>query len=114
MRRDTDRGCIFGVALHGPAELALLVSVDADGVLWCFGEDTRKRLVADCLSRPWRVYASIGHLVYALQLCLCFGVSPQLLARVAARALEPSYDGGPVLVQPCGGCGDGRKRGHQP
>lgn len=79
------RGCIFGVALHGPREAALLVSVDADGVLWCFGEGTRARLVSDCLSRPWRVYASVGHLVYALHAGLCFGVTAGLVARTPAR-----------------------------
>lgn len=86
------RGCIFGVALHGPRDAALLLSVDGDGVLWCFGEDSRPRLVAACLSRPWRVYASVGQLVYALNAGLCFGVTPQLLTRIPARplpALEP-------------------------
>lgn len=82
------RGCIFGVALQGPRESALLLSVDADGVLWCFGEDSRPRLVSACLSRPWRVYASVGQLVYALNAGLCFGVTPQLLTRVPARVFD--------------------------
>lgn len=82
------RGCIFGVALHGPRELALLLSVDADGVLWSLGEDSRARLVSACLSRPWRVYASVGHLVEALRAGLCFGVTPVLLARTPGRPVD--------------------------
>lgn len=76
------RGCIFGVALHGPRDAAVLLSVDADGVLWCFGEGTRARLVADCLSRSWRVYASVGQLVRALDAGLCFGVTRLFVLRV--------------------------------
>lgn len=83
------RGCIFGVALHGPRELAELVSVDADGVLWCFGDDSRPRLVSACLARPWRVYASVGLLVEALDVGLCFGVTPELLRRIPARLFDP-------------------------
>lgn len=82
------RGCIFGVALVGPRDLAQLVGVDLDGALWSFGEDTRPRLVSACLSRPWRVYASVGRLVYALNAGLCFGVSPLLLARTPGRLLQ--------------------------
>lgn len=84
------RGCMFGVALHGPRDAALLLSVDADGVLWCFGEDTRPRLVSACLSRPWRVYASVGQLVYALNAGLCFGVTPSLLSRLPGRVFDPA------------------------
>ena len=83
------RGCIFGVALLGPRDAALLVSVDAEGVLWVFGEDTRARLVSLCLARPWRVYASLSQLVQALQAGLCFGVTPPLLARTPGRVFDP-------------------------
>lgn len=90
------RGLIFGVALLGPRGAASLVSVDADGVIWCFGEGTRPRLVADCLNRGWLVHASLGRLVYALEAGLCFGVTPTLLARIPARELVsvlPGEDG---------------------
>lgn len=79
MLRRTDRGCIFGVALLGPREGALLVSVDCDGVLFVFDEGTRAQLVRRCLERRWRVYASLGLLVEALLAGLCFGVTPRLL-----------------------------------
>lgn len=83
------RGCILGVALVGPRELAQLVSVDADGALWCFAEDSRPRLVRTCLDRGWLVCADLRTLVYSLRAGLCFGLTPQHLARVPALPFHP-------------------------
>lgn len=85
------RGCVFGVALLGPRELARLVSVDADGVLWVFDEGTRPQLVRRCLERRWLVHASLGRLLLGLERGLCFGVTPLLVARIPAVELA-SFD----------------------
>lgn len=87
------RGCIFGVALVGPRELAQLVSVDVDGSLWSFGEDSRARLVRLCLDRGWLVCPNLRTLVYSLRGGLCFGVTPHHLARVPARPFDPLWCG---------------------
>lgn len=79
------RGCIFGVALVGPRDLAQLVGVDVDGALWSFAEDSRPRLVRLCLERGWLVCPDLATLCYSLRVGLCFGVTPHHLARVPAR-----------------------------
>lgn len=73
------RGCIFGVALFDFEAGCYLVSVSCDGELMVFDVGTRRELVRRCLERGWRVYASLGLLVEALEAGLCFGVSPRLL-----------------------------------
>ena len=93
MSPPTDRGCVFGVALVGPAAPCDLVSVDVDGVLWLLDRGSRAQLVRRCLDRQWRVYASLGQLVDALHRGLCFGLSPRMLRDVSAVPWDPSPPG---------------------
>lgn len=90
------RGCIFGVALLDADGTCYLVAPSCDGVLMVFDVGIRRQLVRRCLDRGWRVYASLGQLVFALHAGLCFGASDLLISEIHCVALgseSAPYDG---------------------
>jgi len=80
---------LLGAAAVGSPDVAELLMLDADGVLWLVSTGTRRQLVRWCLDSRVRYFPSVGYLVEALQADQVIGLVPSLAPFVAVLWTGP-------------------------